>query len=112
MKRQRLRDRVRLERRGTTRNSSGGVVETWETVSEGVPCDIFHRSGSENVIAERIKGVEVLEIKMRDLSQVATMTTDDRLVNEFTGELYNIKTALPDDSRKWLFLTVTKGALQ
>lgn len=112
MRRQRLRDRVTLQQRGKTPDGAGGFTEGWADVSTSIPCDIFHRSGSENVIAERIKGVEILEIKMRSLSQVATLTTDDRLVNEVSGALYNVKTALPDDSRKWLFVTVEKGTLQ
>ena len=112
MKRQRLRDRVTLQRRGKNPDGAGGFTEGWADVSTDIPCDIYHRSGSENVIAERIKGIEILEIKMRALSQVDTLTTDDRLVNNVSGELYNVKTALPDDTRKWLYLTVEKGSLQ
>lgn len=108
----RLRFKIRVERRGKTRNSSGGIVEGWTTVNSAIPAAIYHKGGSEAVLSERLKGVSSMEIKARYSSKTKVITTDDRLIDERSGEAYNVKTVLPDARRRFIFITVTKGTLQ
>ena len=112
MKSGQLRQRLTLERRGTTRDSSGGVVDTWETVAAGIHAKVFHKTGSEQVLSERIKGVTVMDIHMRLSTNNSAMKTDDRLTNDRTGELYNIVSVLPDMKGRVLMITATLGTLQ
>lgn len=107
-----LRELLRLERRGKFPDGAGGFDEGWGEVADNIPAKVFHKTGSEQVLAERLKGVTVLEIHVRSNEMISTMTTDDRLVDARTGALYNIKTVLPDTRNRILMITATLGTLQ
>ena len=107
----RLRERVRFERRVATAGDGAGntLPETWTPfyICAGRLRPI---NGREEVLAQKLGGVQPFELVVRCCRQAEQVTTDDRAVNDRTGAPYDI-TAIqnPDERRSYLSMLVRAG---
>lgn len=111
-----MRERVRFERRQeTTGDGAGNFEEAWAQVGEAVWARIAPARGRETVLASKLQGVKPVEITIRWTSALAEgagrITADDRVVNERSGEVFNITSPPenPDQRRKYLMVTAEAG---
>lgn len=103
----RLRHRVTIERRGTTRDDGGQEIETWTVISPegGLPADIRPLSGRELLLAQQVNAEINTEIELRYFDGV---TARDRAVHGAT--IYDIKeTIVPRMLRRTLILRCGTG---
>lgn len=91
-----LRSRVRIESRTSTQDAWGQPVETWTEVVS-VWADFRHVSGMESARA----GAQISESRASVRIRWRTdITPAMRLVETFTGRVYDIKAVLPDVQRR------------
>jgi len=104
-----LREKIRTEQRTSVSDGGGGSIDAWQTVNSGIFAGILAKSGSEKLLEQRLKGIVVHEITVRYSSNTTGINTDMRIVNERSGEVYNISAVLPDTRRRFLVITATTG---
>src|SRR5262245_36946829 len=101
-----LRERVRFERRITTGDDGyGNVRQDWMLMTR-VAARIAPMRGSEEVLANRLQGIQSYEITVRASKVTLGLLPSDRAIDERHGTVFNI-TAVdnPDEKRQWLRLT-------
>lgn len=123
-----LRERVRFERRRENGDDGYGNVQyEWQRIAGPMTARIKPARGGEQVLADRLSGVEVFEIIVRWFSK--TRITDpgypplpkgtieggpldpgDRCVNERSGAIYNIRSITnPDEQHEFLSIIAQSG---
>lgn len=65
--------------------------------------------GGETVQAARLRGRQPVVVTIRSSSAARGITTEHRMRDLRTGEVYNIRAIVPTDDRKFLELTVESG---
>ena len=106
-----LRSRVRIEARGASQSKYSSGAEPFSAIAADRPAKIAPLKGGEEVIAGRLQGVSVYEITVRDEAAFAAASTAWRIVDERTGEIFNIKhTANHDQRGRWRVFTCEAGA--
>lgn len=107
-----LRQRVRIERRGSTPTARGGSAG-WETLIESRAAKLTPRpiGGSETVLAGRLQGTAVFDCWLRLDSETTAIRAGDRLVDaRDETRVFNIRSALDlDGRRQWLLLQCELG---
>lgn len=101
--------RLSLERPVQTKSqTSGGTVETWELVQDGIPAEKSALGAREFIAAQATQSQITGKIVMRWMDGIKA---NMRLRDELTGEIYNIAGALPDTktARRYLTLLVSEG---
>ncbi len=104
----RFRHRVTIQARTTTRDSAGGVVETWRNFATGVPAVVEPASGKEFFIARQIESTVDTSITIRWRPGILETM---RIVHG--GKTYDIVAVLPDgdSGRKTIsFMCAWRGA--
>lgn len=78
----RLRDSVRVERRGQASTDAWGnpAPGTWETVIPAQPCALIPQGGDERVRADRLTGSVRYEVMLRWSAANAAIRDGDRFV--------------------------------
>ena len=104
-----LRYLVRVERRKESDNGYGGNADVWEAVERGLRARLVLKRGLERVAEGLLQGVAEYEATLRLSSRTRTITTAMRLIDEHDGRVFNITSAEPDERRRVLLLTMTKG---
>lgn len=111
-----MRERIRFERRqATAGDGAGNFEEAWAQVGGTVWARIAPAKGRETVLASKLQGVKPVEITVRWSRELADgaarITSDDRIVNPRTGEVFNITAPPenPDQRRKYLLITAEAG---
>jgi SPP1 family predicted phage head-tail adaptor len=108
-----LRERVRLERPAKQKDGHGNAENGWSEIAV-VSAEVKPMRGWENVQAGKLAGRVAYEILIRWTKAfgegAGRLTSNDRAVNERTGEIYNIR-AVEDRTmrRAWLLLTCESG---
>jgi SPP1 family predicted phage head-tail adaptor len=102
----RLRHRVELQEFVAQQDDyTGAVVETWQTVADNVPAEIWPMSGREFVAAQSIQAGVNTKITIRFVDGIKPAM---RVLHD-TG-IYNIKAVLPDPTlRRHLTLMAEVG---
>lgn len=109
-----LRDRISVERRGTTSDGMGGIVPSWEPVGAltGLSARIEAMRGGETVKAMRLAGENPADITIRWSTAAATITNADRVRDDRTGATFAVKwTGNLDNERKFLVLACQAGGV-
>jgi SPP1 family predicted phage head-tail adaptor len=106
-----LRERIRFDRRLIAGDDGyGNVIYAWQTIAGPLAARIDPGRGSEAVLAQRITGIAVYDIKVRWCAAARAIETQDRAVNERTGEEYNVTAVTNDDeTRHYMNITATTG---
>ena len=92
----------------STRNPGGGVTGTWERQFE-LYAGIEYLRGSEPVIAQRLKGVQPVVIKVR-VSRLTKQIRASWRARDRNGIIFNIKSTTPNLARSYIDLLCETGA--
>lgn len=65
--------------------------------------------GGEGVLAARLEGRQPTVIRVRRFSRTRSVTTDWRIRDVRTDEIFNIRTIVETDDRLWLDMTAESG---
>ena len=103
-----LRERVTFSLQLESDNSYGGTVGEWEDQFT-VAARIKPMRGSEPVIAQRLQGVQPLEITVWSSRNTRLVDTTWRAKNERTGEEFQIRAVTPDERRQYISFVCDKG---
>lgn len=95
-----LREKVTFYRRSTTPDGYGNQLGTWSSLVGPVSARIMPLKGGEQVLQERLSGVNLYQITVRSSAAIRGVTTEDRAVNTRTGEEYNLTSIQNPDERK------------
>jgi SPP1 family predicted phage head-tail adaptor len=101
----RFRHRITLETRTTTRDSAGGILETWTTFASGIPAVIEPISGREFFSARQIESTVDTSITIRWRPGVLETM---RVLHG--SDIYDVTAMLPDadTGRKTISLMCTR----
>lgn len=109
----RLRERIRVERREEVSDGAGNYVGQWVAQAglQGLPARITPLRGSEKILADRISGIVIYEIAVRETDATRAIQASDRIVNETTGQTFNVghPPVNPDQKGRWLVMQCTEG---
>ncbi len=101
-----LRSVVTVQRRSETPDGYGNTLSAWGTIGSGIPAQVSPIRGGEQVRQQRLAGVDQYEIVVRSDGFTRSIKVSDRLLNERTGQTYDVKSALNLDERdQWLVLS-------
>lgn len=107
-----LRERIRVEARTSISDGMGGVTTGWTTIAADIPARIAPTRGGEEVRAARLSGIGLFDIVVRSSEQTRPTTAACRVVNERTGQTFNVKwVACLDERDRFLTMTTEAGGL-
>lgn len=91
-----------------TPDGSGGTDAGW---AERYACraSIRYLRGTEAVMAARLAGRQPVVVTIRDCNEARQITTAWRMRDERAGTIYNIRSIVPSDDRRWIELTAESG---
>lgn len=97
----RMRERVTLQSRSTTRDAAGGKTAGWNDLGTDpeVWADVRYISGVEAIKADAMTSMKRASIRIRFRSDV-----DETMRVVHRGVALEIRAALPSDDRAWLNL--------
>lgn len=91
-------------------------VDTDGGIANGVWSEVFRRlvaieemPGAEPVIAQRLQGVNPVNIRVRSSTQTRTITAGWRIRDPLRSTYYNIRSVVPDMNREWIKLVCSVG---
>jgi head-tail adaptor len=91
-----------------TLNGYGGVIQGWsDPVS--VRASIQYLRGGETVQAARLQGRQPAVLRVRNSQTLRLVDPSWRVTNSRTGVVYNIRSVVRSDDRRWLEFTVESG---
>ena len=103
----RLRERVRFERRLPADDSLGNTEGDWAAIlSPFFAAEIRPLRGDEEVLAARLQGVALVEIRIYSTDETRQLQVSDRCHDLRNGTVYNIRSIENRDLRNE-FLTIT-----
>jgi head-tail adaptor len=106
-----LRERVRFDRRATIPDDGyGNTTGAWALFAGPWPARIAPAAGSEDVLAERLTGLQPVEITIRYCTQAVAIQSQDRAVDVRSGKTYNVTSINNADERHaYLSILATAG---
>lgn len=104
-----LREKVAFDQRGTTEEDLGTPIDDWANVIAGVAARIRYLKGGEQVIGQRLTGVQPVVITVRSSEATRAITTDYRARDVRKGQAYNIRSVTPDETGAYIDLLCTIG---
>lgn len=101
-------ERIRFERPVSASDGQGGRKDGWETA---ITCRAQYTRlrGSEKVLADRLEGIQATVIRVRSAAQTRAVTTDWRIVDDRTGETFNIRSSIETDDRIYIDFAAESG---
>ena len=107
-----LRETITFERRVQTAVGDGNTESSWDTANPlcTVRAELRPVNGREEVMAQKLQGVQPFVLTVRYCAATAGVTPEDHAVNARTGVAYDI-TAIqnPDMRQQWLSMIVREG---
>ena len=100
--------RVAWDRRDVADDGYGNEVADWAEQFQTRAGFTFLR-GSEAVIAARLEGRQPVIVRVRVSSQTRQITTDWRMRDARTGEVYAVRSIIETDDRAYRDITVERG---
>lgn len=89
----------------------GNTVGAWRDLCGPVRAQLVPIIGREEVLAQRLTGVQPFDLRVLRTRETAQVTTDCRAVNVKTGETYDIVDLRnPDERRLELAMLVKRGS--
>jgi head-tail adaptor len=105
-----LRELVRFDRRATiTDDGYGNTRGGWAAFAGPYPARVVPAAGSEDVLADRLQGLQPVEITIRWTPLGATIETQDRAVDVRSGKTYSISSVNNGDEHR-AYLTILAAA--
>lgn len=95
----RLRERITIEARASSGTGFVQALASWVPLVSGRSAEIKPMGGSEPVIAERLNGKNLCEIRLRWNTDVSSIDTTMRVKNDRTSQIYNIRAVQNTDMR-------------
>ncbi len=99
---------IAFEEVAAEETSYGVVAGEWDEQFQR-KARIRARTGTEPVIAQRLQGVQPLEIEVRSDSETRLVTTAWRIRNVRTSEYYQIGAIAPSEKRMWISMACELG---
>lgn len=84
--------------------TTSGFAEQFQTSAAYI-----HLRGGEAVMAARLEGKHTQIIRVRSSTQTRQITTDWRVRDTRTGDVFNVRDVTPSDDRAWIDLLCEKG---
>lgn len=103
-----LRERISFWQLAEADSSFGIVAGEYEEQFRRA-ARIKSMQGSEPVIAQRLTGVNPVEITVRSDSSTRDVDESWKVVNTRTLQAYNIRSVVPDERRKYIRIIVELG---
>lgn len=101
--------RIRFERPVSGDDGGGGVHDGFEPAFT-VWAGMFNAGGSEAVQAARLEGRNLVRVRIRASGQTREITTDWRLIDTRSGDVWNIREVDPiSEARAFVLLRCEKG---
>ena len=99
---------VGFDKQGTASDGAGGTISTFV---EQFTCraSFTHLRGGENVQAARLEGRHPQIVRVRSFENSRLVTTDWRITDKHTSEVFNIRDITPTEDRRYLEMLVEKG---
>ena len=94
-----FRERVQFQRRSTISDGMGNALSNWSNLTRPYWARISPLKGTEQVINQRLAGVNLFNIVCRLCSDLRQVTSEDRIINLRSGETYNIQSTQNTDER-------------
>ncbi|AXQ93202.1 head-tail adaptor protein [Cereibacter azotoformans] len=104
----RLLDEVAFDAPIEIADGSGGTTADW---GERLICrgSIRYLRGGETIQAARLAGRQPVVVSIRDSVEARAVGTDWRMRDVGRGVVYNIRSIVPSDDRRWLEITAESG---
>jgi head-tail adaptor len=106
-----LREMLRFDRRATIPDDGYGNTQgAWGAFAGPYPARVAPPAGSEDVLAERLTGLQPVEITIRWTPLAVTIQTQDRAVDVRSGRTYSVSSINnADERRAYLTILATAG---
>lgn len=105
-----LREKIKIQRRSSVSDGAGNFVSDWADLYTGIPARVVPLRGGESIISAKLHGTAIVEVHVRYSSDMASVTTDDRIVDERSGVSYNIRLIEnQDERRRYLSFMAERG---
>lgn len=103
-----LRERFRFEAKTADENGDR-VGPDWEPLFFA-RAQVQYKPGNEVLLAQRLEGEQPVSIVIASSRASRALTTDCRAVDHRTGQVWNIKSVMLDERRRWItILAVSRG---
>lgn len=99
---------VAFEKQGSAPDGHGGTTTGW---TEQFRCRaaFHHLRGTETVLAARLEGTHTQVIRVRASTQSRAVTSDWRIRDVRTGDVFNIRDVEPQTDRQYISFLCQKG---
>lgn len=89
-------------------DGQGGYEDGW---TEQFTCRaaFTYLRGGEAVMASRLEGKQPVVMRVRRSSETEAITTDWRARDTRRSEVYNVRSVIPTEDRRWLDITAESG---
>ena len=104
----RLKELVAFDLKGEGEDGYGGTATDWAEQFRR-RAEFVHLRGGESVQAARLQGQHVQIIRVRASTATWSVTTDWRVRDVRTGDIFNIRDRGPTDDRRFLDFLCQKG---
>jgi head-tail adaptor len=106
-----LREMLRFDRRATIPDDGyGNTRGAWAEFAGPYPARVAPAAGSEDVLADRLSGLQPVEITIRWTPLAVTIQTEDRAIDVRSGKTYNVTSINnADERRAYLTILATAG---
>ncbi len=103
-----LSELVAFEEPSTVEDTYGATTGAWAERFRRL-VSIENMRGNEPVIAQRLVGVNPVEVRVRASTAVTAVDSSWRLRHVLKGTLYNIRSVIPKSDREWVHLICEIG---
>ena len=109
-----LRERVRFDRRAAQSDGMGNQAGAWSTLVSARAAQLTPQRGGEQVIANRLQGVDNFDLVVRYDSVTSAVTTDDRVVDlRNPNRVFNILwIGNLDERKRYLWMILRQGVAE
>lgn len=104
----RLYEAVAFDNPTSSADGQGGQEAGWTLVHACRAAYLYLRGG-ESVQQARLTGRQPVVVTIRDCDDARLITPDGRMRDTRRGEIYNIRSIVPSDDRRYLELTCERG---
>lgn len=104
-----LRERVIFEQRSTADDEFGSPIADWQAGGPAVAARIQFLKAGEQVIGQRLSGVQPVVITVRSSEFTRGITADWRARDARSGKTFNLTAPRPNERRSYIDFLATSG---
>ncbi|MHB8283910.1 MAG: head-tail adaptor protein [Caulobacteraceae bacterium] len=105
----RMRESVKFQRRAASASGISSTPGAWKDLCGPFRARLQPLNGREDVLAQKLSGVQPFALTVRYCAAVAALTTQDRAVNARTGVPYDIASIQNTDERQMYLNMLVKA---